>query len=131
VLDRLDQERVSVAAALGFKAMTAREWLYVAYDAHGKTLYDAIKNNIGYKGILAPPTIDHRYIWEDVPMSLVPIASLGDLLGVNTPAIKHIIDLAGLMNGCDYWAEGRTIEKMGLANLTHKEIRRIALEGFL
>ncbi len=130
VLERLDQERVAVAAALGFKAMTAREWLYIAYDAHGKTLYDAIKNNIGYKGIFAPPTMDHRYLWEDVPMSLVPIASLGDLLGVGTPAIKHLIHTAGLMSGCDYWNEGRTVEKMGLANLSHKEIRRVALEGF-
>lgn len=131
VLERLDRERVAVAAALGIQAMTAREWLYIAYDAHGKTLYDAIKNNIGYKGILAPPTVDHRYLWEDVPMSLVPIASLGDLLGVGTPTIKHIIDLAVIMNACDYWAEGRTVEKMGLAGLSHKQIRRIALEGSL
>ncbi len=130
VLEKLDQERVEVAAALGTRAMTAKEWLYMAYDAHGKTLYNAIKNNIGYKGIFAPATVDHRYLWEDVPMSLVPIASLGDLLGVATPTIKHIIHLAGLMNGCDYWEEGRTVAKMGLANLNHKEIRHIALEGF-
>ncbi len=130
VLEALDRERVSVAAAMGIKAMTAREWLYMAYDAHGKTLYDAIKNNIGYKGILAPPTIDQSYLCEDVPMSLVPIASLGDLLGVVTPTIKHLIHLAGLMNNCDYWAEGRTVEKMGLSDLSHKQIRRIALEGF-
>jgi opine dehydrogenase len=130
VLERLDQERVAVAAALGTRAMTAKEWLYMAYDAHGKTLYNAIRNNAGYKGILAPATVDHRYLWEDVPMSLVPIASLGDLLGVDTPTIKHIIHLAGIMNGCDYWAEGRTVEKMGLANLNHKQIRYIALEGF-
>jgi opine dehydrogenase len=130
VLEALDAERVSVAAALGFKAMTAREWLYMAYDAHGKTLYDAIKNNTGYKGILAPATVDHRYLWEDVPMSLVPIASLGDLLGVATPTIRNLIHLAGLMNGCDYWAEGRTVAKMGLSDLSHKQIRRVALEGF-
>ena len=129
VLEQLDRERVAVAAALGIRAMTAREWLYIAYDAHGKTLYDAIQNNVGYKGIQAPSVIDHRYIWEDVPMSLVPIASIGDLLGVETPTIKHIIHLAGIMNGCDYWAEGRTVEKMGLAGLTPQEIRRLALEG--
>jgi hypothetical protein len=33
------------------------------------------------------------------------------------------------MNQTDYWAEGRTIEKMGLAGLTVAEIRRLALEG--
>ncbi len=130
VLEQIDNERVAVAAALGIKAMTAREWLYMAYDAHGKTLYNAIRNNSGYKGIMAPATVDHRYLWEDVPMSLVPIASLGDLLGVATPTIKQIIHLAGLMNGCDYWAEGRTVTQMGLTGRTHKEIRYIALEGF-
>jgi opine dehydrogenase len=131
VLETMDAERVAVAAGLGFKAMTAREWLYMAYDAHGKTLYDAIKNNAGYKGIFAPATVDHRYLWEDVPMSLVPIASLGDLLEVETTTIKHIIHLAGLMNNCDYWKEGRTVERMGLAGMNQKEIRRIALEGSL
>ncbi|MGE5557416.1 MAG: NAD/NADP octopine/nopaline dehydrogenase family protein [Bacillota bacterium] len=130
VLESLDQERVAVAAALGIRAMTAREWLYMAYDSHGKTLYNAIRNNVGYKGILAPPVIDHRYIWEDVPMSLVPIASLGDLLGEPTPTIKDIIHLASIMNGSDYWLEGRTVERMGVAGLTHQEIRKIALEGF-
>lgn len=130
VLEKMDQERVAVAAALGFRAMTAREWLYAAYDAHGKTLYDAIQNNMGYKGIKAPAIIDHRYLWEDVPMSLIPIASLGAQLGVETPTINYIIHLAGLMNGYDYWAEGRTVEKMGLAGLSHKEIHHLALEGW-
>ena len=130
ILERVDAERVAVAAALGIRAMTAREWLYMAYDAHGKTLYQAIRNNSGYKGIQAPATIDHRYLWEDVPMSLVPIAALGEQLGVATPTIRHLIQLAGLMNECDYWQEGRTAARMGLAGLTHKEIRHIALEGF-
>jgi opine dehydrogenase len=62
-------------------------------------------------------------------MSLVPIASLGKHLKVTTPTIENIIHLASLMNDTDYWAEGRTVEKMGLAGLTVAEIRRLALEG--
>ncbi|NLM37105.1 MAG: NAD(P)-binding domain-containing protein [Firmicutes bacterium] len=131
VLEALDQERVAVAAALGIRAMSAREWLYVAYDAPGKTLFEAMRNNPGYKGINAPSMVDHRYLWEDVSMSLVPIASLGRHLNVPTPTIENIIHLASLMNQTDYWKEGRTIEKMGLAGLTVAEIRRLALEGDL
>mgnify|MGYP001188783897 FL=1 len=129
VLEALDQERVAVAAALGIRAMSAREWLYVAYDAPGKTLFEAMRNNPGYKGINAPSMVDHRYLWEDVSMSLVPIASLGRHLNVATPTIENIIHLASLMNQVDYWSEGRTIEKMGLEGLTVAEIRRLALEG--
>jgi hypothetical protein len=33
------------------------------------------------------------------------------------------------MTATDYWAEGRTVEKMGLTGLTVAEIRRLALEG--
>ena len=129
ILEALDAERVAVAAALGTHAMTAREWLYVAYDAAGKTLYDAIRNNPGYEGIAAPSFVDHRYIWEDVPMSLVPIASLGELLDVDVRTMKALIYFASLANGTDYWAMGRTVEQMGLAGLTMREIRHLALEG--
>jgi opine dehydrogenase len=61
----------------------------------------------------------------------VPIASLGEQLGVPTPTINNIIHLASLMNQTDYWSVGRTAAKMGLAGLSVAEIRRLALEGVL
>jgi opine dehydrogenase len=129
VLERVDAERVAVGEAMGFQCLTARQWLYMAYDAAGSTLYDAINANPGYAGIKAPRTLDTRYLSEDVPMSLVPIASLGELLGVPTEAIRHIIGLASLLHQRDYWAEGRTVERLGLAGMSVKEIRRFVLEG--
>jgi opine dehydrogenase len=129
VLEAIDNERVAVAEALGFHAMTAREWLYVAYDAVGPDLYTAMMANSGYAGIRAPLTIYNRYITEDVPMSLVPIASLGQMLGVPTPTICEIIHLASLMHACDYWKEGRTVERLGLSGLTLEQIRHLVLEG--
>ncbi len=129
VLEAMDAERVAVGAAVGFHCMTAREWLYIAYGAAGVTLFDAIRANQGYYGITAPMQVDHRYISEDVPMSLVPIASLGEMLGVPCPAIRSIITLAELIHGRDYWAEGRTVESMGIAGMSVKDIRRVVLEG--
>jgi opine dehydrogenase len=77
MLEVLDRERVTVASAVGLRARTAMEWLQLAYDTKGENLYDAIHNQPGYFGIKAPISLNHRYIFEDVPMSLVPIASLG------------------------------------------------------
>lgn len=62
-------------------------------------------------------------------MSLVPIASLGEMLGVPCPAIRSIITLAELMHERDYWADGRTVESMGIAGMSVKQIRRVVLEG--
>lgn len=129
ILEQIDAERVAVAAAMGFNCMTAREWLYVAYGASGKTLFEAIRANQGYYGIKAPPIVHHRYITEDVPMSLVPIASLGEMLGVPCPTIKAIVLLANLLHGCDYWQTGRTVESMGLAGLSLRDLRLRILEG--
>lgn len=130
-LEALDAERVAVGAALGFNCMSAREWLYIAYDAAGKTLHEAIRANQGYYGITAPTRMNHRYLFEDVPMSLVPIASMGEMLGVPCPTIKAIVHLANLMHGCNYWECGRTVEKLGLAGLGLQQIRHMVLEGKL
>ncbi|MBP6964744.1 MAG: NAD/NADP octopine/nopaline dehydrogenase family protein [Armatimonadetes bacterium] len=131
ILEDMDRERVAVAEALGFRCMSAREWLYVAYDAAGPTLYEAMRANRGYDGIKAPKTLYTRYISEDIPMSLVPIASIGDMVGVPTPTTKAIIHLGSLLHQCDYWAQGRTAERLGLSGLTLKQVRRLVLEGEL
>lgn len=128
ILDKIDKERVAVAEALGFRAMSAREWLYIAYDAAGRTLYEAMRANRGYDGIKAPRTLWNRYITEDVPCSLVPIASIGDMIGAECPTIKSIIHLACVLHETDYWEQGRTVEKLGLAGKTLKEIRRLIQE---
>lgn len=123
VLEAVDRERVEVAAALGIRANTAREWLYLAYDAAGKTLLDAMRANTGYGGIKAPGTVQHRYISEDVPFSLVPIAAIGEMFGVPTPAIRAVITLASIMHGADYWAEGRTVDRLGIRGMSVRDLR--------
>ena len=127
VLEMLDAERVAVAAALGFRAMSAREWLYYAYDCVGKTLYDAIHDNPGYRGILAPHNTQMRYLTEDVPCSLVPMSSLGQKFGVPTPLMDAFIAIASAMHGVNYRGEGRTVERLGLADFDLKQLRRLAI----
>jgi len=127
VLEKLDAERVAVAAGLGIHAMTAREWLYFAYDAAGKTLREAMLANPGYHGILAPHQTDMRYVTEDVPCSLVPMSSIGKQLSVPTPVMDSLISLASAMHGTKYWEKGRTVEKMGIDKLGLKELRLLAI----
>ena len=129
VLEELDRERVTVAAALGIRARTAQEWLKMAYNAVGADLHDAIHNQPGYRGIKAPATLAHRYIFEDVPMSLVPIAAFGQRYGVAVNAIDSIIRLACIVHKTDYWRRGRTLAKLGVEQLSVDEIRRYVEEG--
>ncbi len=129
LLEVIDRERVTVASSLGIRARTAMEWLQMAYNVRGDTLYEAIQNQSGYYGINAPSTLKHRYISEDVPMSLVPIAALGDHYGVSVNGIKAVIRLGCILHGTDYWRTGRTLDKLGIKNLSVSELTRYVNEG--
>jgi opine dehydrogenase len=129
VLEVLDRERVTVAASLGIRTRTAMEWLKMAYDATGEDLHEAIHNQPGYYGITAPPTLSHRYITEDVPMSLVPIAALGQQYGVSVRGMDSIIRLACIIHRTDYWRRGRTLDKLGIKGLSVAEITEFVNEG--
>lgn len=129
VLEALDRERVTVAAAMGIRAQTAQEWLSRAYNAVGATLHEAMHANEGYSGIKAPPQLQHRYIFEDIPCSLVPIAGFGHQYGVDTVTIHAMVRMANIIHGKDYWREGRTMEKLGVADMSVQELHRYVETG--
>lgn len=131
VLEVLDRERVTIAAALGVRAMTAVEWLKMAYNVDGVDLHGAIHANPGYYGIKAPGWLEHRYIFEDVPMSLVAMASLGKRYGVRTRGMEALINLACMIHRTDYWRRGRTLDKLGIENLSVGELNQYVNEGML
>ncbi|HEY61894.1 MAG TPA: NAD(P)-binding domain-containing protein [Anaerolineae bacterium] len=129
IMEVLDRERVTVASAIGVRATTAIDWLRMAYNTKGENLYEAIHNQQGYRGIPAPPTLQHRYITEDVPMSLVPIATLGKRYGVSVRCMDSIIRLASIIHRTDYLQRGRTLERLGIERLSVNELLRYVTEG--
>jgi opine dehydrogenase len=129
VLEVLDRERVTVAAAVGVRARTALEWLRLAYNVQGESLFEAIQNQTGYYGIKAPATLNHRYIFEDVPMSLVPISSLATRYGVSVRGIESIIRMACFVHRTDYFRRGRTLRSLGLEGLSVSELTGYVNEG--
>lgn len=129
VLEAVDAERLAVAAALGVQACSAREWLAEVYGAAGLDLGAAIRTNAAYRGIPAPAGLPTRYLSEDVPTGLVPLASLGEFLEVPTPAINSLITLASLAAGTDFRRTGRTLERVGLTGMSVGDIHAYVVEG--
>ena len=106
-LEKIDAERLAVAKAGGFEIDSVRDWLVKTYGVTGDTLYECIRNNDAYREIDAPPTINSRYVYEDVPNGLVPVESMGQEYGIPTPNITTIINLACSVMDKDYRALGR------------------------
>jgi opine dehydrogenase len=129
ILEVLDRERVTVASALGIRARTGLEWLQLAYDTQGDDLHEAIHNQPGYYGIKAPNTLKHRYIFEDVPMSLVPMTALGPRYGVSVRGMDSMIRLADFIHRTDYWRRGRTLDKLGIDQFSVTELQEFVRDG--
>jgi opine dehydrogenase len=129
-LEAIDGERMAVAQAYGVQVMSAADWLVRAYEGiSGATLYERIQSNDAYQGIKAPKTLNMRYITEDVPCGLVPIVSLAETAGVETPTSRGVINVACGLLKRDFWAEGRTLGQLGLSGMTVEEIKRYVETG--
>ncbi len=122
IVEVLDRERVTIASALGIRAITACEWLKMAYNTTGDNLYEAIHNQPGYRGINAPPTLKGRYLTEDIPTSLVTFASLAQRYGVSVRCMESIIRLACIAHSTDYWHHGRTLDRLGIEHFGVSEL---------
>jgi opine dehydrogenase len=129
-LEAIDGERMAVAQAYGTQVESAADWLMRAYEGiSGDTLYERIQSNHAYQGIKAPATLNMRYIIEDVPCGLVPIVSLARTAGVETPASRGVVDVACGLLQRDFWAEGRTLDQLGLGGMGVEEIKQYVETG--
>ena len=73
--------------------------------------------------------MQHRYVLEDLPYGLVLWESLGNMLNISLLGSRAIIDLFSIMNGTDYRAEGRTVDKLGISELSVTELNRFLYDG--
>lgn len=120
VVEALDAERVAVARAFGVEVPTVRGWLARTYGLEGPDLYPLIQrlHQEIFKDSPAPSTLAARYVTEDVPYGLVPIAELGRLAGVPTPVASALTVVASAALGRNFVGEGRTLARMGLEGRT-------------
>ena len=132
VMEAIDRERVEIVTRLDLPPITLLDWqlrFYAHQGMKGQTLFEAVSTSPVHGASKAPHSVGYRYVTEDVPYGLVPIASIGKELGIKTPALDTLIGLAGLVSGKDWWAEGRTAAKMGLAGKSAKQMVEYVTKG--
>jgi opine dehydrogenase len=100
-----------------------------AEGARSGRAYEALRAAEPISAVVAPPSLDHRYLHEDVGWGLVPWCALARATGVGTPTMDAIVHLAGVVNGVDHGAVGLTLERMGLVDLSAEQITAYVREG--
>lgn len=122
-VEAMDAERIEVAKALGIELRNIREDYVAMYECGDADtpLYQLVRNNKGYDGIMCSNTLSTRYVLEDIPYSLVPIRAIAQAAGVATPCIDAIITLARTILG-DKMDEGRTAENLGIDKMNREQL---------
>jgi opine dehydrogenase len=130
----VDAERIAVARALGITVPTFLEAFYKA----GLTTKSALDSGSIARAcqesgpnefIKSPPSLDHRYVKEDVGYGLVPISAFGMLAGVKTSTTDALIELASVASGINFLTTGLTLKKMGLAHCSRDGLTKFLYDG--
>lgn len=116
VMEAVDEERISVAGKLFPNPPTFLETMCKIYNLNCGGIYEAIKSISAYNIQFSPDGMKHRYVTEDIPYSLVPMATIAKKLDIPTPNMDSVINIACMANGENYWQIGRTAEKLGFKN---------------
>jgi len=122
ILETIQLEINQIFRKLGVRRFDFCKWANQVYGVSGKSIFESIQKIDSYEEINSPYKLETRYFTEDVPTGLVPLASLGRFLNVNTPTIDSIIHLSSVLCGIDFWEEGRTIENLNINRLLEQKI---------
>ncbi len=131
VTDALDAERIAIRVALGYAAphfpladhyaSEGDEWMY-GRGAHGK-----LTDSGDWRETINLHT--HRYMLEDTRLGLSFLVSMGRWAGVPTPVAQGLLSVASAITGRDLYAEGRTLERLGLDRLSRRGMAELLAQG--
>lgn len=120
---KMEEERINVGASMGLKLTPELEMMNALYNTNSKSVYEFNKTSVTHGKIhSAPNSAKSRYITEDVPNILIPVYEFSKIMGLESPIIESCIRIASVYNDTDYFKEGRTLEKMGLKDMSIDEI---------
>jgi len=134
LMSRLDAERLAVARAW---TRDAEPFLDV-FAAIGSTTPEAAASGDFRRALLesrpnrwikAPESLDHRYMREDIPCGVVPLAELGRVAGVATPVLDAIVTICSTSAGIDFRETGRNAEALGIAGRSMETVLDVLLHG--
>ena len=114
LIEALDAERLAIAASFGVSVRTIREHFHLSFDVPIGPLTEMTHALAQRPGdVSGPPTLDSRYVTEDVPFGLVPTIRLAELAGVPVPLHESGVRLMSALYGRDFTAENDILPRLG------------------
>ncbi|MGF6508395.1 NAD/NADP octopine/nopaline dehydrogenase family protein [Paraburkholderia sp. 32] len=129
LLEALDQERLTIAAAFGKSVRTTFDHCRLSFGVVGDSL-SAISEQLVRQGSdpLGPRDIATRYVLEDVPFGLVPTLRLAELAGVRAPLHEGGVVILGACYGRDFVADNDILPEIGPLQID--TLKRLVVDGY-
>lgn len=124
VIQLIDDERKAICRKFGYDELDIKDRLYkMGYCPRESTVYDCIHGDTSvFLPIEGPNSLSNRYLTEDAPCSLVAMSTIASIVGVKTPLMDAVVNLAGALMSNNYWHSGRNAKAMGIENMTKEEL---------
>lgn len=121
--DAFDEERIRVATALDCVTITYLDWMEKAYGYEGKSLYEMYGNTSNpHTHRWGNDDGNRRVLREDLCYFFVPMEQLAEVVGIDVPVTKAIIEILQIFTDFDYRANGITLRDLGMEGLDKNEI---------
>jgi opine dehydrogenase len=132
VADKLDQERINVRKAFGYRAphfpLADQYRDNGEISLYGRAALKKIKSSNDWREDIS--LTEHRYMLEDMELGLALLVSCADYMSVDAPVAKGLLAMGGSIVGRDFRESGRTLENLGLANMDRASLATLLREGF-
>lgn len=132
VTTALDAERISLREELSYRAphfpladhysSDGDEWMY------GNAAHEKVTDSGDWREHIVLKT--HRYMREDTELGLSMLVSVGRWAGHPMPVASGLLAIASAVTGDDLYANGRTMENLGVANLDRAQMKEFLHNGY-
>lgn len=119
----VEAEKARIMDKLGYKVVVHTDYMekLVQYDKYPELDY--------FRDLKGPGSMQHRYIREDSTVGNSILMRLGAVLGVETPTVRALVQIAGAINNTDYFRAGLTLKELGVTGVLPDEINAYLLTG--
>jgi opine dehydrogenase len=122
LIEAVDRERLAIARAIGVDLLPVAAAFHAAGFGPQGDLWATINGSRMLTQLRAPGSLETRWLTEDVPYGLAAWSKLAEQLGVPTPVLRGVVDLASAAVGIDFWQSARTPRDLGIAGLSRDEL---------
>lgn len=130
VIAAVDRERQELGRAFGIDIVAEPDVCVRQGYADSAQYLECYRDSEVFSPLIAPNTLDHRYIHEDIGEGLITLLALAQVAGVSLPTVEAEVRLGEVISGIDFRSQmPQRLATLGLAGKSLEEMQQYVATG--